>query len=530
MFRSTMVRSVAAFSGLAFSAIALWGIASAATPGAGHIDPERRHADKAPTPATASADYDTSSWRRPGDAQPLPARTTYDNSSGALTTLSIGGPVAALGHPFFTPLGTNGRACVTCHQPSDGMSVSVETIRRQWDATQGKDPLFAPVDGSNCPHLPQGDAASHSLLLQRGLFRIFRPWPPRAADGSTIEPQFSIEVVRDPTGCNTHPLYGLNSSEPTISVYRRPRPVANVKFLTAVGFPFEPKNGLPLPLDTESGLPMSGNLMADGRNGTLKIQAREAMLTHLQATAADEADVRTIVEFENTLYSAQSHDRWGGELTEAGADGGPDRLSQFAAGELQGGPQPIWKEFQPWRTLPAPKAGENAEQRAFRESVARGANSFATKTFLIWDAAGITSMGFGNPVRNTCAFCHNMQRTGLDVAPGQVDLGTTNEPFANPAPELPLFKLTCKEGSRPHPHLGRVVYTQDPGYALTTGRCTDIGKITIQQMRALAARAPYFSNGSAKSIREIVDFYDRRYSIGYSEQEKQDLVNLMSVL
>ena len=129
-----------------------------------------------------------------------------------------------------------------------------------------------------------------------------------------------------------------------------------------------------------------------------------------------------------------------------------------------------------------------------------------------------------------CAFCHNMQRTGLDVAPGQVDLGTTNEPFADPAPELPLFKLTCKDGFRPHPHLGRIVYTQDPGFALTTGRCADIGKITIQQMLGLAGRAPYFSNGSAATLRGIVDFYDRRYNIGYSEQEKQDLVNLMSVL
>ena len=49
-------------------------------------------------------------------------------------------------------------------------------------------------------------------------------------------------------------------------------------------------------------------------------------------------------------------------------------------------------------------------------------------------------------------------------------------------------------------------------------------------MRGLAARAPYFSNGSASTLREVVDFYDRRYDIGYTEQEKQDLVNLMSVL
>jgi len=91
-----------------------------------------------------------------------------------------------------------------------------------------------------------------------------------------------------------------------------------------------------------------------------------------------------------------------------------------------------------------------------------------------------------------------------------------------------LFKITCKD--EPHPFYGRVIYTHDPGYALTTGRCSDVGRITLQSMRGLAARAPYFSNGSAKTLRDVVDYYDRRYNIGYTEQEKQDLVNLMSVL
>jgi cytochrome c peroxidase len=162
--------------------------------------------------------------------------------------------------------------------------------------------------------------------------------------------------------------------------------------------------------------------------------------------------------------------------------------------------------------------------------VARGAAVFTDRTFLVTDSAGINNMGFGSPVRNPCAFCHNMQHTGMDVAPGQVDLGTTNLPHANPSPELPLFKLTCQPGYAPHPHLGRVVYTQDPGYALTTGKCADIGKITMQSMRGLAARAPYFSNGSAATLREIIDFYDRRYNMALTEQEKQDLTNLMSVL
>ena len=52
----------------------------------------------------------------------------------------------------------------------------------------------------------------------------------------------------------------------------------------------------------------------------------------------------------------------------------------------------------------------------------------------------------------------------------------------------------------------------------------------MQQFRGLAARAPYFSNGSAATLRELVDFYDRRYAIGYSEQEKRDLVAFLSAL
>jgi hypothetical protein len=471
----------------------------------------------------------TGDWWEPNDARPFPAVNIYRNAHGMTTTLNTAGITATQGHPFFTPLGSNGRACITCHQPSDSMSLSVETIRLRWRNTQGKDPLFAAIDGSNCPTLPQGDPASHSLLLNRGLFRVFREWPPKNQDGNVIDPEFTIEVVRDPTGCNTSAQYGLKSSNPTISVYRRPRPLTNVKYATSIGFAFEPKNGLPLPIDRETGQQTSFNLLADAHVFTLRDQARDAIRTHLQGGAPSKEVLDGILAFEHQLFSAQSHDTWGSSLTAGGAKGGPEMLRDSPAGDLQYAGSPIWSEFLPWKQSAATDA-TNKEQQSFRESVARGAELFATRTFLVWDAAGITSMQFGNPVRNSCAFCHNMQRTGMDVAPGQVDLGTTNEPFAKPAPDLPLFKLTCNPGHKPHPHLGRVVYTQDPGYALSTGRCSDIGKITIQQMRGLAARAPYFSNGSAATLREIVDYYDQRYNIRFTEQEKTDLTNLMSVL
>lgn len=49
-----------------------------------------------------------------------------------------------------------------------------------------------------------------------------------------------------------------------------------------------------------------------------------------------------------------------------------------------------------------------------------------------------------------------------------------------------------------------------------TGRCADIGSITMQQFRGLAARAPYFVNGSARNLRELVDYYDRRFDMKLS--------------
>src|SRR5499433_372873 len=138
-------------------------------------------------------------WWDPSRGIPLPASKDFDDPSGQLRLLNKSGEVETKGHPFFTPLGSNGRACVTCHQPSNAMSLSLDLIRKRWADTNGKDPLFAAVDGSNCPDLPQDKEESHSLLLERGLIRIALPWPP------VTKPDFQVEVVRDPTGCNKDP-------------------------------------------------------------------------------------------------------------------------------------------------------------------------------------------------------------------------------------------------------------------------------------------------------------------------------------
>ncbi|MCL6251610.1 hypothetical protein M3P36_11250 [Altererythrobacter sp. KTW20L] len=468
-------------------------------------------------------------WWGPGEDRTWPEVLDYPNANGILRTLITGGPVQTKGHPFFEPMGPNGRACISCHQPADAMSLAVETIQERWRVTNGTDPIFAAYDGSNCPVLPQGEAASHSMLLEHGLFRIERPWPITEYEGRAVTPDFTIEVVRDPHGCNSGVQYGPENGR--ISVYRRPRPLANLKYLLAVGFAYDPKQGLTLPRDPDTGEYLSGNLMSDNRAVNLRLQMEDAASTHGEMIdRLSPAAIQAITAFNLSVFTAQQVGAHGTALDSLGATGGPATLRDSEAGALGSIGVPVFSEFAVWETIaPEEAARLSPEQLEWRRSVARGARVFRDKTFLITDSAGINSpMGFGNPVRNSCVFCHNMTRMGNDVAPGQVDLGTTTLPFADPLPDFPLFRITCT--GDPHPHYGRVILTYDPGFALTSGRCADVGKITLQSLRGLSARAPYFANGSAKDLEGVVDYYERRYNIGYTAQERQDLINLMSAL
>lgn len=374
-------------------------------------------------------------WWDAGQGGALPWEETYDNPDGQVGIFNRTGAIRTDRHPFFESLGSNRRACVTCHQPANAMSVSAASLRERWIDTQGKDPVFAAVDGSNCPNLPQESVSSHSLLIEKGLFRIALPWPPPRA-----VPDFRIEVVRDPTGCN---------KGGTVSVYRRPRMAANLDSVAA--------------------------FMADGREPSLTSQAISAIMVHEQAESHPTVEqLRAIVEFESQVRAAQNSDIRGGLLNEK------DGPLAFA----------VWRKPE--------GAGHLGLQREFRASAARGSELFAAR----------------------CASCHTagMKRW--------MDIGTTTHSATGGSKDLPLFRITCDEAAPPHPRLGRAFYTQDPGRALITGKCADVGAVVPQQLKGLAARAPYFSNGSARTLRDVVEFYGPNYT----EQEKDDLVNFLRVL
>ena len=77
---------------------------------------------------------------------------------------------------------------------------------------------------------------------------------------------------------------------------------------------------------------------------------------------------------------------------------------------------------------------------------------------------------------------------------------------------------------------GEVVQVTDPGRALISGKWKHIGRFKGPILRALASRAPYFHNGLAADLRAVVDFYDDRFKIGLTEDEKRDLVAFLQTL
>jgi cytochrome c peroxidase len=518
----------------------------------------------------------------------IPEYEVDPDASGRTASYQPLGPTPTASNAFFQSLGNNGRTCVTCHLPPNAMSVSVQNINARWIATTGNDPIFAPVDGADCPNkvAPTNSRAAHSMLLDRGLFRIFLAIPDN--------PEFTVTVLHDPTdsattqppfnndGCNTDPTFAAppdsnGTPVPTLSMYRRPRIAGNLMYVQITRSdvdnggatppttgaelslanpnpatdpiqPLPPLNPVP-PLDVDgfvidptTGRAISGNIMWDGREPTLEHQATDATLGHAQATnPPTDTQVAEMVQFELGIFNAQVWDAWAHQLNENGALGGPIYLSNGMPGlppQVAGATFPL---FDDWAGLPA--AADRAAQRA---SVARGEVIFETRTFAINGVAGLTNIGTVKAQQlGTCSSCHNQVNTGNDSfvaaehdigiggtspAPGASPVPGAPNTFPQPSTLLPIFELDCTASGKTTVYQGPKVVTNDPGLAMITGKCADIGRFTVPQLRGLAARAPYFSDGSAATLLDVVSFYNTRFSIGLSLQDEQDLVAFLRSL
>jgi hypothetical protein len=457
---------------------------------------------------------------RPLMAASVPNMFPFRDPSGAVATFNTNGSVDA-SNPFFRDLGTNGRSCVTCHMASDGFGLSALGAQARFARSGGRDPLFAAIDGANCPTAPSGDAASRSLVLNNGLIRIFLPIPAGA--------EFTVTVVHDPYGCALLPDPGTGQS--IVSVYRRPLPTTNLHFLSAVMFDGRQTVS---PLDDPA--TFAANLVAN-----LLRQAHDATLVHAQASSGPtEAQLSAIANLQLGLFTAQDSDDVAGRLAAGGGRGGalpvvsqpyyPGINDPFGADPTGASFNPlVFGIYDPWFAA--------ASATPPRRSVARGQSIFNGALFAITGVKGLNDPVSSPVILGGCTTCHNTPNVGNHSRPLLLDIGTSHSRDDEPdaaikaalgrlsVPDLPIFKLTC--GSGPG---STVTFTSDPARALVTGLCADVSRGKVPVLRGLAARAPFFHNGAAASLAQLVEFYNERFQIGLAAQDQADLVAFLRSL
>ena len=451
----------------------------------------------------------------------IPSLQQYPDAAGTMATYASSGSIDESNH-FFVPLGTNGRTCATCHQLNQGMSISAASAAALFASTLGADPLFAAVDGANCPTAATGDAAAHSLMISKGLIRVAVPLPAAA--------QFKITVVSDPYGC----AIATSGTQQTVSVYRRPLPSTAVAYLSNVMWDTR---------ETISPLSSSATFSAS-LNADLTQQLLDAVSTHMQGTATpNAAQIAEILPLQQGIYTAQETDAQAGSLSTAGGKGGAANLAGVlfypGVNDAFGG-DPTGAVFDPAVfTLYAPWINSNNARQA---SINRGEGVFNKAPMNIEGVSGINdNAALGSPkvFHGTCGTCHDTPNVGSHSLPLPLDTGTGHIGSADTdpnviaglaaltTPSLPVYQITgCKNAAG-----AAVTYTtKDPGKALVTGLCTDVNRTKVPSLRGLAARAPYFHAGAADNLQQLVAFYNVRFTMGLNTAQQADLVNFLNAL
>lgn len=440
----------------------------------------------------------------------LPNLFPFPDETGFVETYNIDhGPISLTG-AFFQSLGTNGRSCSSCHRAAEGWSVSAAEVQFRFFLTQGLDPIFRTNDGSVCDQHIQTATfeerrEAYRLLLSRGLIRIALPVPAGA--------EFTVEKVSNPYGCN---------DTSTLSMYRRPLPATNLNFLSTVM------------ADGRESSPLTGTQTitypdpSDALRADLKHQAMDATTGHAQGAVPTDAQLDDIVDFETSLRTAQAIDYFAGFLHDDGATGGPQSLASqdFFIGINDSFPPSF--HFNP--------SGEPFNPNIFsifsawtaslgrRASIARGEALFNSKPITISGVGGINDVaGLPASFSGTCGTCHDTPNVGNHSVSAPLNIGVADPSSPLDVDYLPVF--TLKNNAT-----GEIVKTTDPGRALITGKWADIGKVKGPILRGLASRAPYFHNGSARTLDDVITFYDKRFNIGFTAQEKADLVAFLSAL
>jgi hypothetical protein len=452
-----------------------------------------------PIALAACADLQTDEAEQQGALTGNDVTRVFSNVNGTHQTVSTSPVPSDLSQsPFFQSLGTNGRHCDSCHLPGQSWGISPVEVTQRFNATNGTDPIFRLNDGSNAPNLPVATVdqrrAAYSLLMNRGTIRVGLPIPANA--------EFDLIFVEDP-------YHFASATE--LSLFRRPLPSTNLKFLATVMW------------DGRESVP--GNTLQQN----LSNQANDATRGHAQAAVDLTADQRQqIVNFETALFTAQLTDNVAGATNANGGRGGPANLSQqaFFVGindPLGGNPTGaafnthVFDIYDGW----ANQSGSAAAAK--RASVARGQNIFNSRQFTISGVRGVNNVvGVASITTGTCTLCHDSPNVGNHSVGLPLDLGLTDPNTFN-TDTTPRYTLRNKT-------TGEVIRTSDPGRSLIDGKWAHVATFKGPILRGLSSRAPYFHNGFATTLADVVKFYDTRFHIGLDAQAATDLANFLSTL
>lgn len=423
------------------------------------------------------------------------------NPSGVSATFGVSGDIDRR-NDFFNEFGGNGRTCLSCHRPDEGWSITPQGMRKRFDRTDGTDSTFRTNDGSNSPHADVSNVdarrLAYGMLLNKGLIRIGLPIPAMA--------EFTLTEADDPYG-----FVSKDAANPELSLFRRPLPTVNLKFTSSV--------------------------MWDGRESPVTLSIREGLSNqtnsantqHAQGAELTAAQRQGIVDFELSLFASQINVRDSVTSISLGKAASPKTLAEqrFSLGinppYLAGRSNPafdnhVFKLFDRWGGRPDRSGSDR------RAAISRGQQIFNTRTFVIKGVAGLNDSAlFGKPeqLTATCGTCHNTPNVGNSSLPLFMNTGVSDADRRTG--DLSLYTLTSKA-------TGESVQTTDPGRALVTGRWEDIGCFKVPALRGLAARPPYFHNGSRSDIPDVVDFYESRFGLGLNNRERLDLISFLRAL
>jgi cytochrome c553 len=232
-----------------------------------------------------------------------------------------------------------------------------------------------------------------------------------------------------------------------------------------------------------------GNTIGTDQFAGLTNQATRNVTGAQQGQPAPPEVIAEIVAFETTLSTAQTVSFTAGILNAAGARGGAEELARMsrAAGRFD--------LFDAWMDSRVPA----------RAQIARGQELFNNP----------------NPGGRTCNACHNSANNGTNINNLLFDIRTASAETRTP--DLPLYTIHNRT-------TGEERQLTDTGRGNVTGLWSDLGRFKTPTLRALAARAPYFHNGIAGTLEDVVRHYETHLGFVFTSQERADLVAFLKAL